>query len=874
MQLKRIFYKDICIMIQNRPAFIMVLLALLLTASNTHAQTKTKPTKKTEQKSTRKTPVKKKPTASGTTQTGKKVSEPKPVEKLQHAEGTGDEQKVKDIIAFLQYMLNTLGNSATSSRDKDVLITQSYTKVFRDDKVQIEDDLDEERKVITNKDVVAYLKDVDFFYKDVKFEFIVNDIKSGSLPGGQQFYKVSLTRNLTGTTSDGKPVNSAIPRYMEINYNPEDQDLKIVSIYTNEFDEKETLTNWWNNLSFEWQAIFRKKLNLQDSAQLADIKKITTIDELDLSNNSYIQNIEPLAQLVDLKLLDISNTRVEDLTPIRNLTALVELNLSNTKIKDLTPLKYAVGLQRLDISNTAVDDISALEKMKELNNLEMQNTIVSNFGPLRNLSALLYLNLKGTQLSALTPVDSLYQLMELNVASTRIQDLNPIKDLKNLVSLTLDSTRIQNFAALSNLTNLQTLQANYTLLIHLEPLKKLPRLEKIYCDQTLVKREEADAFMKANHNVLVIFDTKDLKNWWETISHQWQNVFTKAANLSLNTPEAEQTPSKEDLAKVTNLDSINISGHSAISHLEPLKKLQKLEVLIAGRTAIRDISPIQKLREIRYIDISETGVSDLSILKQFSKLEVLRADRSRISSLEPLYGLSTLKTIYVDQTSVIDINAREFLEQNPKCLIIYKTNHLNRWWSNLSGDWKQIFRSQMDGDTIPSRENLHQIAEIESLQFKDVFVDDLNVLSEFVRLKALHFSGTAISHIPALENIRSLKSLHATHSPIQKIESLMYFSELEDLDISNTPVDELKAVGSLQKLKMLNAAGTQIKKLDPLKRLQDLEYLDCSNTKVGNIDPILHLPLKTLKAYNTKISEREIKNFKAHQPESNVIYYR
>src|SRR5690606_24935469 len=92
-------------------------------------------------------------------------------------EAAKHEPKVRDMVAFLEYMLNTLGNEKTSARDKDVLITQSYTKIFRDAKVQIEDDLVEKRNVITNKDVPAYLKDVDFFFTNVKFEFHIESIQ-------------------------------------------------------------------------------------------------------------------------------------------------------------------------------------------------------------------------------------------------------------------------------------------------------------------------------------------------------------------------------------------------------------------------------------------------------------------------------------------------------------------------------------------------------------------------------------------------------------------------------------------------------------------------------------------------------------------------
>ena len=73
-----------------------------------------------------------------------------------------------------------------------MLITESYTKIFRDAKVQVEDDLVEKRNVITNKDVQAYLKDVDFFFDDVKFEFTIKDIQGKVNANDKLFYKVSL----------------------------------------------------------------------------------------------------------------------------------------------------------------------------------------------------------------------------------------------------------------------------------------------------------------------------------------------------------------------------------------------------------------------------------------------------------------------------------------------------------------------------------------------------------------------------------------------------------------------------------------------------------------------------------------------------------
>jgi Leucine-rich repeat (LRR) protein len=778
-----------------------------------------------------------------------------------------DDAKVKDIIAFLEYVLNTLGSSETPSRDKDVLITESYTKIFRDAKVQVEDDLDENRKVITNKDVVAYLKDVDFFFADVKFEFTIDNIKGSTNANGTYFYKVSTRRNLKGTTTDGKPINNTIPRFIEVNYNPNDQDLKIVSIYTKEFDEKEAFTKWWNELSYEWHAIFMKRLNLTDSVTLDDIRNVASIDALDLSNNNYIQNIEPLALLTSLKTLDLSNTPILDITPIRNLTDLVELNLSNTNVEDLTPLKYSHNITKLNLHGSLVSDISVIEKMQKLQHLDVSETPVNDFFPIRSLTELNLLNAEGTSLPDLSSVDSLVQLKELNISKTFVTDLTSIEGLKFLTMLAIDSTQINNIGAVSNLEHLKVLSANYTPLENLQPLQKLPQLEKVYCDQTRVTRMVAENFMTIRPKVIVVYDSKDLLAWWNTLPSQWQGVFSETAGIGLN-------PSKDELARITALDSINLKDKYSIFDLDPLEKLPLLSTLILDKTAVHDLTPIKDHRDIRYLDISNTEVKDLTPISQFKKLKELRADGSKVEDLVALYNISSLSRLYLDQTTVHDIIARGFLEKNPQCLVVFKTNHLSKWWNAVTPEWKKIFVTHMGKDTASTRENLHQLVELEKLYFSDEPVRDLAPLSEFVRLRDLHFSGTAITDLTPLAGLNTIRSLQATSSPLQNISALGDLTQIESLDISNTPVEELKIIGSLSGLRRFNCSGTRVKRLDALKSLELLEQLDCSNTFVSKLDPLASLPLKMLKCFNTKVSSRAVDKFKKSKPECEVIFYR
>ncbi len=78
-------------------------------------------------------------------------------------------EQIRRLMGFLEFSLNTLGSSETSTKEKEIIINESYQKAFLHEKVQVEDDLDENREILTYKDVQAYLKDVDFFFKEADF---------------------------------------------------------------------------------------------------------------------------------------------------------------------------------------------------------------------------------------------------------------------------------------------------------------------------------------------------------------------------------------------------------------------------------------------------------------------------------------------------------------------------------------------------------------------------------------------------------------------------------------------------------------------------------------------------------------------------------
>ena len=828
---------------------IFLLFALVLILFSAEAQQR-KPTKKN------KPAVQKK----------QSVSSKKKEEKITTAP-TNQKEKVREMVKFLEYLLNTLGNEGTATRNKDVIITESYLKIFRDGKVQIEDDLDEKREVTTNKDAKAYLKDVDFFFRNVTFQFKIDTIMESGRLDDALYYKVSLKRELNGITSDGKPMNNSMPRFIEVNYNPKDQDLKIVSIYTHAFDERASLQNWWNQLSLEWQKVLKQKINKQpeDSVQLADIKKITSLTELDISNNVLIRDIEPLSLLTELTVIKLSGVPVIDISPLRNHTELTELNISGTNVSDISLLKNTINLSKLNISNTSVLDISVAQKLPQLQSFSLAATRVSDISPLNGNTQLANLNLTSTQVSDVSTIASLTKLTELNLSNTPITDASALSNLTDLTIVNLDSTQLSRLPLMNKLTALKLLSINHTSVSDLSPLQNLPHLEKIYCDQSLIKQPQAEAFMNANPKVLVVYDSKDLMSWWADISDTWKEILSKASGISA-------TPTKEELAGISKIDSLNVSDQN-ITDLRPLQKLPKLKILNAQKTAVTDLSPLADLKELTQLNIAKTAVKDLSAIARLPKLKIISADQSKIENIE-LNSLPALEKLYANETPINDASAERFLEKNPKCILIYKTERLKEWWNNLPESWKEVFYTQEGVAQNATTEQLHHLIEQTKLSGKDAALSSLSSLNEFIRIRELSLSGTALTSIEPIESLRLLKILHITGSPLMNIESIHFFTELEDLDISNTPIADIYPIWKLSKLKKLNCAGTQIKRLDALVKLDKLEYLDCSNTNVNKLESLSYLNLKTLKCFNTRISNRVIENFKAAHPSCGVMYYR
>ena len=772
------------------------------------------------------------------------------------------------LVSFLAYMMNVLGDGSATTQQKETVINQSYLKAFRDEEVQIEDDLDENRSVVTNKNVRAYLKDIDFFFRNAKFELLVSDISYYVAEGGRVFFRVTVNRNLQGVTVSGDTVNASQIRYVEVNLNKSDKDLKIASVYTTKLSEREELANWWTEVPDAWRSYFKERLGAEqrDSADYRMLREIVRFTEVDVSDRPALWDLTPLGKLVDLKYLNVSGTRVTDLVPLRNLTKLEILNCSRTNVVDLQPLKYATSMRELICEETKVYNLSTLANFPRLEKLFCSGSPVRK---LENITGLKDLRCANTPIASLEPLTEVTSLVSLDCSQTSVADLQPLTQAAKLSLLNIEATAVKDLSPLQTLPSLQVLICNSTPIGELDALNGVATLEKVYCDNTAITQAEANRFMAANPQTLVVFESGQLQSWWEGLKPAWKNVFMRYTEVE------EGALTKETLAQVANLTDIDISGSKTIVDLSPLTKLINLQNLDCANTSISSLEPLGELINLQNLNCSHTRVTNLAALRNARNLRVLNIDHTNVSSLDDLNDLSGIKRLSCEQTPITEDPIRSYIQDHQETVVIYKTNKLSLWWNALPTSWKNLLREQVTIGDIPNREQLHEIAFLKTLTIEENSnVTSLEPLLEFVRLTELAFSNTQISSLEPLRQLKTLRALICSRSPIRNIEPLSDLLDLTYLDFQNTPVEDLKPLRNSIELETIKCSGTQVDNLKYLSALINLKQLECFNTDVKKLKPLKGLyQLEELRCYNTRVSAGRVRKFKSWHPDCKVVHY-
>ena len=846
-------------------------------------------------------------------------------------------EQSKQIIHFLEGTLNFLGDDTQLPSDKDVIINSSYLKFFKDDKVQIEDDLDENREIQISKDVQAYLKDIDFFFKEVTFTFNIDKVEQLVNEKGEIYFKVTMNRNLKGVTIANDTVDNNLIRYAEINLDPYQKDLKIVSLYTTKLNEKAELKYWWDNMTSSWKKFFGNSVLVFDTLpfhrivafddssvvvekwvnhiqvdtflvqegdtinfdaasehlitdQLFTVTDTITMPEPDTLTVDVTPIYDHLMKFREMEHLDVSrNMMLGNLNPVSELTKLKEIDFSNTLIDDLSPLRNLNQLEELNCSGTPVTDLYPLRYASNLKSLYCAHTPIIDFTVLSHLARLEQLDVSYTRVSNVDMLSHLANLKKLKMSGTQITDLSAIGQLTELSYLNLSSSAITSLQSISTLTGLKNLNIDSTQVEDLTPLAELKQLSVLQANHTPVDNLSPLEELAELHIIYCDnsgIDATKAQQFIQThenclvifnsekLMQWWNDLPEEWKNIVTQNIEISSPITKEEVHQIINQTELKVNV-STVGSLEPLEMLYRLEELNIEDTDVADLSPVSSLKHLRALNLSNTKVTTLEPIRSLDNIRMIVLENTSISDLMPLENCHKLETVYCDKSQVSKENVLTLKKELPECLVVYQSDDLNLWWGRLDDHWQELLREKSGIDERMDRENLQRIADMRNLSITDdLKVKNLEPLTVFLMLEDLSLHNTAVSNIAPITSLPNLKSLAVTSSPINMLDRINLLKQMEHLNIENTSVEDLEPVYELINLKTLNIGGTQVKKLKGLEELTQLESLTINNTRIKNLKPLNSLyKLKELKCFNIDVKASKIEDYKKAHPHVNVIYY-
>lgn len=805
--------------------------------------------------------------------------------------------QIREMMRYIEETFTFIGNPEASSQEKDIVFKESYSKIFLNDQVQIEDDLDENRSTIINKNVQSYLKDIDFFFQDVEFTFNISEISPQINDEGDTYFRVTMQRTIAGHNIQGDTVNNTCKRYVEVNIDPSKKDFKVASMYTNKPNETEELRNWWNLMTSAWKAYFGKDQfvydtlemrniillfddsfvvldeNLAESTVNADLTPIyakltefTKLTDIDISGNQYIHTLDPLYQLAEIKNLNCSNTIIKDVSPIRNLNKLYSLDISNSSIENISDLRYTNDIKFFKADSLKLTSIEVLGYYHKLTTLSLAGSSVTDLNPLKNCESLTDLNLSSSKVSTLESVTLPQSLLHLNISDTEISDLSPLANLKNLKTLNIDYTDVTDLSPLASLKSLSELRCRNTNINNIMPLKDLPVLTRIYCDNTLVNSEKADAFKAENSKVMVIYETQELQAWWNSLQVFWKSTLAKQINCDIN-------PSPEELHSIVSMKTLAMEPF--FQDASPIERLTCLESLDMENTKVEDLTPLRTMHSLKYLNIKNTKVIDLTPIENLTSLVELNIEGTNITDLGPLFNMPYLVMVKAEDSKIKPEQVFDLKVTQPKVTVIYQTIALRKWWNTIDNNWREVFRSILEIDPRPTAEQLHAISYLEELTVDTkIVVTTLEPLTNVKFLRKLTIKDNHITDLTPLSSMKLLKELTIDGNPVEELDPLAEIHTLESLSIVNTPVNNIGALEMLENLRILDISNTGVKNLKALSKSTTLEEISIANTNIKSLDPIEDIStLKFIKAFNSKVKVKDIDELKAKRPEINILYH-
>jgi Leucine-rich repeat (LRR) protein len=247
-----------------------------------------------------------------------------------------------------------------------------------------------------------------------------------------------------------------------------------------------------------------RKLNLYATkiVTVIPLRNLIKLHDLYL-RDTWVSDLSPISSLQELESLDVTDIRCNDLTPLKQNTKLAELGVGVSQIPSLVNLADLPKLSKLRIIAQGNVDLRAVGTLSNLEYLWVWAG-VSRFdvAPLHNLTKLRDLTLSVLGIGRVAPVDNigalgdLTELRRITISDLQITDLEFLKNANHLEEINLSELPISSLEPLGGLKELKSVSINALPIVDISPLMDLPELTQLRIMRTPARADMLSALQR------------------------------------------------------------------------------------------------------------------------------------------------------------------------------------------------------------------------------------------------------------------------------------------------------------------------------------------------------------------------------------------
>ena len=202
-----------------------------------------------------------------------------------------------------------------------------------------------------------------------------------------------------------------------------------------------------------------------------------------------------------------------------------------------------------------------------------------------------------------------------------------------------------------------------------------------------------------------VMDYEELAQFRDRVRDQYKVAWTVTAGkkLTVNTDDVSFMPTREHVYYFLDSESYNLRycedmvcmdlGHMAVTNIDFVEFMPKLQYLILAHTEVRTIEPLAGCKELKFLELDHSTVRDFTPLLECTGLEDLNIGET-FADIEPITQMTWLKNLWMVGRSGA---AYKVVQALPETNVVYAGDAtVASGWRNLSNYFAMRDILQMD----------------------------------------------------------------------------------------------------------------------------------------------------------------------------------